>query len=237
MSRSRVLTFATAVAILGLGVWLMALNPWQDESGAAGPSGERVKLPAPRTDGDTSVEKALARRRSVREYRDAPLSLAEVSQLLWAAQGITEPRESRRTAPSAGATYPLELYLVSGNVAGLPKGVYKYRPLDHELTRIREGDARRELAAAALGQSCVEQGAVALVFSAVYERTTRRYGERGVRYVHMEVGHAAQNVYMQAVSLGMGTVVVGAFDDERIRRIVGIPVGEHPLYIMPVGKR
>lgn len=237
MSRSRILTFATAVAILGLGVWFMALNPWQDKSEAAGPPGERIKLPAPRTDGDTSVERALQRRRSVREYRDAPLSLAEISQLLWAAAGITEPRDSRRTAPSAGATYPLELYLVGGNVAGLPRGVYKYSPSDHEIARIKDGDVRRDLSAAALGQSCVEQGAVSLVFSAVYERTTRRYGERGVRYVHMEVGHAAQNVYLQAVSLGLGTVVVGAFEDERVRRVVGMPDGEHPLYIMPVGKR
>lgn len=237
MNRSRVLTLATAVAILGMGVWLMALNPWQNESGAAGPSGERVKLPAPRTDGDTSVEQAIQRRRSVRAYRDAPLSLAEISQLLWSAQGITEPRDSRRTAPSAGATYPLEVYVVSGNVAGLPKGVYKYRPVDHEIARVRDGDVRKELAAAALGQSWVEQGAAALVFSAVYERTTRRYGERGIRYVHMEVGHAGQNVHLQAVSLGLGTVVVGAFDDDRVRRIVGMPDGEHPLYIMPVGKR
>lgn len=214
----------------------MALNPRQDESGAVGPSGERVALPAPRTEGDVSVEEALARRRSVRVFRDAPLSLTEVSQLLWAAQGITEPVKSRRAAPSAGATFPLELYLVSGNVADLPKGVYKYAPLDHTITRIRDGDVRRELAAAALRQTSVERGAASLVFSAVYERTTAKYGERGIRYVHMDVGHAAQNVYLQAVSLGMGGVVVGAFDDDQIRGIVGMPEGEHPVYIMPVGK-
>ncbi len=215
----------------------MSQNPGQHGAAASGPAGERVKLPAPRTESDTSVEGALQRRRSVREYRDAPLSVPEIAQLLWSAQGITEPRESRRTAPSAGATYPLETYLVSGNVAGLPRGVYKYNPQGHEISRLRDGDVRRDLAAAALGQSCVEQGAAVLVLSAVYERTTRRYGERGVRYVHMEAGHAAQNVYLQAVALGLGTVVVGAFDDERVRRIVGMPEGEHPLYIMPLGKR
>jgi SagB-type dehydrogenase family enzyme len=199
-------------------------------------SADRLRLPAPRRESDTSVERALAIRRSIRDFKDVPLKLPEVSQLLWAAQGITEPRRGFRTAPSAGATFPLELYLVAGNVQGVRVGVYRYRPLHHDLTRVADGDVRRPLAAAALGQRWVEQGAVVLVIAAVYERTTRRYGERGVRYVHMEVGHAAQNVYLQAAALGLGTVVVGAFTDDRVRGIIHMPPREHPLYLMPVGR-
>ena len=136
-------------------------------------------------------------------YKDEALTLTEVSQLIWAAQGITHPG-GYRTALSAGALYPLELYAVVGNVTDLQAGIYKYRPQGLELEKVVERDVRAELRAAALDQDCVEDGAVVLVFAVVYERTTRKYGERGVRYVHMEMWHAAQNVYLQAVSLGLG---------------------------------
>ncbi len=196
---------------------------------------DTVKLPEPEKESATSIEEALLGRRSIRAYRDDPLTLAEVSQLLWAAQGITA-HWGGRTAPSAGATYPLEVYLVAGNVNELPGGIYKYNPVKHELVKLVEGDKRAELCDAALGQRCVEEGAIAIVFSAVYERTTGRYGDRGVRYVHMEVGHAAQNVYLQAVSLNLGTVVVGAFYDDEVKRVINMPEEERPLYIMPVGR-
>lgn len=195
-----------------------------------------IKLPAPSFDGKTSIEKALLMRRSVREYGDEALSLVEVSQLLWAAQGITEPKWGLRTAPSAGALYPLEIYAVVGNVEGIEKGVYKYRPKNHEIVKVKDGDVRDRLAAAALGQTSVEKAPIDIVISAVYERTTRKYGDRGIRYVHMEAGHAAQNVYLQAVSMNLGTVVVGAFEDGEVRGILSMPEEEHPLYIMPVGK-
>ncbi|KPJ51984.1 nitroreductase, partial [candidate division TA06 bacterium DG_24] len=154
-------------------------------------------------------------RRSIRSYSDAPLTLAEVSQLLWAAQGITNDR-GFRTAPSAGALYPLEVYVVAGKVEGLPAGIYKYRPREHELWRVDLGDKRRELSGAALGQEPVADGAIDIVFAAVYGRTAVKYGERATRYVHIEVGHAAQNVFLQAGALDLGAAVIGAFFDEEV---------------------
>ncbi len=198
-----------------------------------------VALPPPQFDRalGISLEQALLERRSVRDYQPGALTLTEVAQLLWAAQGVSDPQSGFRTAPSAGATFPLELYLVAGEVGDLPAGIYRYRPHSHELERLAEGDRRAELYDAALRQSPVRVAPVNLVFSAVYARTTARYGERGIRYVHMEVGHAAQNVYLQAVSLGLGTVVIGAFDDEGVRRALNLPAAEEPLYILPVGRK
>ncbi len=175
-------------------------------------------------------------RRSVREYADLPLSLEEVSQLLWAAQGITSDWGGR-TAPSAGALYPLEVYLVVGSVDNLGVGVYKYQPQEHALVRVGDGDVRAELASAALRQSFVAEAAVDIVIGAVYERTTRKYGDRGVRYVHMEAGHAAQNIYLEVVALDLGTVTIGAFSDELVMDILDMPESEVPLYIMPVGRK
>jgi len=175
------------------------------------PSSEAwIELPSPMLDSQTSVEEALSKRRSVREYRDAPLALNEVAQLLWSAQGITSP-EGMRTAPSAGALYPLEVYLLAGNVDGLAAGVYHYHPHEHALSKVVEGDRRAALSEAALGQEAIRDGAVVIVIAGVFERTTRKYGERGIQYVHMEVGSVAQNIYLQAESLGLGTVFIGAF--------------------------
>lgn len=197
---------------------------------------EITRLPASKYDSKTSIEKALLERRSVRDYKDVPLTLAEVGQLLWAAQGITA-RRGFRTAPSAGALYPLELYVVAGNVDDLPDGIYKYRPYGHELTRVAQGDKRIELCNAALGQSPVRDAAAVIVFSGVYERTTRKYGKRGILYVHIEVGHAAQNICLQAVSLNLGTVTIGAFYEDTVKRILNMPEREEPLYIIAVGSR
>jgi SagB-type dehydrogenase family enzyme len=183
-----------------------------------------------------SVEKALLERRSIRDYADETVTLADVSQLLWAAQGITNP-SGYRTAPSAGALYPLEVYLVAGKVASLPAGIYRYRPRGHEVVKIVEGDKRSELCTAALGQTALSEVPVSIVVTAIFERTTQKYRDRGYRYVHMEAGHAAQNVCLQAVSLDLGTVVIGAFDDDDIKKVMQLTATEEPLYIIPIGKK
>lgn len=201
----------------------------------AGTRAGQVKLPEPRRDGKMSLEEALAKRRSVREFKRDALSLADVSQLLWSAQGITAPG-GKRTAPSAGATYPLELLLVAGNVEGLAPGVYRYRPAEHDLLGLVEGDRRKRLAAAALGQEFVADAPITIGFAAVYERTARRYGPRAERYVHFEVGHAVENAHLQAVALGLGAVVVGAFNDAEVKQVLGLSGAEEPLCLLPVGK-
>ncbi|MEN3185252.1 MAG: SagB/ThcOx family dehydrogenase [Atribacterota bacterium] len=196
----------------------------------------KIALPEPKTKGEMSVEEALFRRRSVRNFLDEALTVPELSQLLFAAQGVTEKIYGFRTTPSAGALYPLELYVVVGKVEGIIPGVYRYHPRDHAIEMVTEGDRRTELFHSALSQESIREAPVTLLLSAVYERTTRRYGERGIRYVHMEVGHAAQNVYLEAQALGLGTVAIGAFRDEEVTQIVQLPRNQLPLYLMPVGR-
>jgi SagB-type dehydrogenase family enzyme len=196
----------------------------------------KIKLPEPRYESNVSVEEALTMRRSIREYTSQPLLLQEVSQLLWAAQGITDPR-GFRTAPSAGALYPLNLYLVVGNVVNLSEGLYKYLPETHEIVKVFDGDIKRELASAAMGQSSVENAPLDLVITAVYERTTGKYGEKGIRYVHIEVGHAAQNLCLQAAAMGLGIVTVGGFDDSEVKEVLNLSESEQPLYIIPIGRK
>jgi SagB-type dehydrogenase family enzyme len=195
-----------------------------------------IELPEPRYDSDVSIEQSLLRRRSIRSYTSESLTLQELAQLLWAAQGVTDPR-GFRTAPSAGALYPLELYVVAGDVQDLSPGVYRYAPDEHQLVKIVDGDKRVELADAALGQHFVGEGAIVIVFTAVYERTTGKYGDRGIRYVHMEVGHAAQNLCLQATAMDLGAVTVGAFYDEEVAELLNLPGDEQPLYIIPVGRK
>lgn len=197
---------------------------------------EWVPLPAPRLLGTISLEETLLRRRSVRDYTTDSLTLAEVSQLLWAAQGVTDAR-GLRTAPSAGALYPLEVYLAVGRVEGVAPGLYHYSPTGHRWLRVREGELRTELAQAALGQRSIERAPAVMVIGAVYERTAVKYGrERSARYVPMEAGHAAQNVCLQAVSLGKATVVIGAFEDDKVRRALSLPATVQVLYLIPIGK-
>lgn len=191
-------------------------------------------LPPPRPASAVSVEEALASRRSIRHFADAPLPLADAAQLLWAAQGITRA-EGLRTAPSAGALYPLEIYLVAGIVTALPAGVYRYLPEHHRLVPAVSGDRRRELASAAFHQSWIAEAPAILVIAAVVRRTRLKYGERGERYVLIEAGHAAQKVCLQAVALGLGTTIVGAFSDAEVKRLLGL-TEEEPLLLVVVGK-
>ncbi|MEN8234402.1 MAG: SagB/ThcOx family dehydrogenase [Actinomycetota bacterium] len=188
---------------------------------------ESIPLPDP-LPSDMSLDEALALRRSVREYTDATLSNGELSNLLWAAQGITRPTGAR-TAPSAGATYPLELYVATGD------GLFRYQPDEHAMVKIGSDDLRSELSNAALGQDHVATAPVVFVFTAVYERTAGKYGSRAERYVILEVGHAAQNLLLEATALGLGGVPVGAFDDDGVHRVLGLPDDHRPLYIVPVG--
>ncbi|MDY6966192.1 MAG: SagB/ThcOx family dehydrogenase [Halobacteriota archaeon] len=219
-----------------IGIYIVFSQPDMKDNATIGSESEIIKLPEPAIDGDVTIERALLERRSVRDYKEEPITLTELSQLLWAAQGVTDPR-GFRTAPSAGALYPLELYVVAGDVEDLPDGIYKYMPQGHELTEVLKGDKRTVLSNAALRQSSIKDAAAVIVFSGVDERTTGKYGERGIRYVHIEVGHTAQNLYLQAVSLDLGTVVVGAFEDGEVKRIVDMSEDEDPLLLMPVGKK
>jgi len=190
-----------------------------------------IKLPDPVKDSKFSVERAINERRSIRTYKDAPLTLKEVSQLLWASQGTVA--SGRRAAPSAGATYPLEIFFVAGNVEGLKQGLYRYKNKEHSLELIREGDFRKPISDRALRQDMILKAPATIVVSAVFERTRARYGTRAERYVHMEAGHVGENIMLQATALGLGTVPVGAFIDSEVKSVLGIK--EDPLYLFPVG--
>jgi len=187
-----------------------------------------IQLPEPASDGGMSVEAALAKRESVRHFTSVPLTLFQISQVLWAAQGITR-NWGGRTAPSAGALYPLELYLA------LPDGLFHYIPDNHQLMHISDSNFIEDLAAVALGQQCIRESSAVVVIAAVYKRIEQKYGRRGERYVKVEAGHAAQNILLQAVSQGIGAVPVGAFYDEDVRKVLGLPSDHEPLYLIPLG--
>ena len=192
-------------------------------------------LTLPPIESGTPLAMLLAARRSVRAYVPVAMGLDQLGMLLWAAQGTTT-RDGRRTAPSAGALYPLELYAVTGEVVrGLAAGAYHYLPERHALQAVKDGDLRAPLADAARGQEWITAAAVVLVMTAIYRRTTGKYGERGVRYAHIEVGHAGQNICLMATALGFGTTTVGAFDDAAVARLLGLAKDEQPLYLLPVG--
>lgn len=198
------------------------------------PSGT-VKLPNPSYGSEVSVEEALLKRRSMRRFTSQPLTAKEISQLLWAAQGITDPR-GFRTAPSAGGLFPFDIYIAIGNVTGIPAGVYRYDPKGHTISMKSKGDVLSKLVAAAHGQTWVGQGAATIAIAADYRVTMKKYGQRGIRYVHMEAGHISQSIFLQAISLNLGTAPVGAFDDERVKNILGLDGPGRPLYLMPVGR-
>jgi SagB-type dehydrogenase family enzyme len=191
---------------------------------------ETVRLPRPARDGKVALEKALATRRSIREFADEPLTPRELSCLLWATQGITGP-EGLRASPSAGALYPLETYVATA------EGLFHYEPADHTLTKNSDEDLRRAMHRAALTQASIPAAPAVVILAAVYARTERRYGKTsGRRYVLIEIGHAAENLLLQATALGLGAVPIGAFHEARMHQALGLPRGHVPLYLIPVGR-
>jgi len=191
---------------------------------------KEVQLPQPAIKGRVSLEEAIAKRRSQRSFTSKRLNSEQIGQLLWAAQGITGKKlRVFRSAPSAGALYPMEIYALTG------EGFYHYIPEKHALEVLKETDLRKELSKVALSQSSVKQAVLSIVICAVYERVTSKYAERGKRYVLIEAGHIAQNIHLQAVALGLGSVPVGAFDDAAVKKILNLPQEHEPLYIIPVG--
>lgn len=194
-----------------------------------------ITLPKPRLKGELSLEEAILRRRSTRVFSYRNITKSQLSQLLWACQGTTGGYY--RTVPSAGATYPLEVFLLlgEGGVESLDGGVYRYVPKEHSIIHHLPGDLRKRLCSACLEQDFIRRVPLSFVVCAEYSRTTASYGERGVRYVHMEVGHLGQNLALQGGALGLCSVMVGAFRDEDVSRVLNLPVEFKPLYVVPVG--
>jgi SagB-type dehydrogenase family enzyme len=197
----------------------------EQTSGAAS-----INLPPPRIDGPVSVEKALLERRTVRSYKDEPLTMADISQILWAAQGITEPKRGLRTAPSARATFPLNTYLIAANVTGLSEGMYKYQPQGQKIIKVADGDKRADLFKA-VGQAPLKNAPAILLFSAMLDRAPNP------RWMYLEAGHVAQNVLLQTQSLKIGTVPMAGFKDEEVKKALNLPEKEQPVYIMPLGRK
>lgn len=188
---------------------------------------DMIKLPLPEFT-DRSVEQCIEERRSVRSYEDKELTMQQISNIIWSAQGLTEDKYGFRAVPSAGATYPLEVFIAKKD------GLFRYIPESHGLNHEIKRDVRRDIANAAHGQRFISDAGIVIIITAIYERTTQRYGERGVRYVHIEAGHCAQNIHLQAVALGLGSVPVGAFSDDKLSALLKLK-NEKPLYIIPVG--
>jgi SagB-type dehydrogenase family enzyme len=197
----------------------------------------RIVLPSPRTEGGMSLFETFARRRSLRSFSGTDsLSLEQISQLVWAAQGKTGTR-GRRTAPSAGATYPLEVFCLIERVSGAEPGLYRYDPVDHILVPALvpvTGINAQNISEACYGQSWIANSAAVLIVVADYPRTTDHYGERGIRYVDMEAGHVGQNIYLMAAALNLATCAVGAFDEDTMADLLGLR-DQTPVYILPVG--
>jgi SagB-type dehydrogenase family enzyme len=218
-------------------VWMILCSFW-----AMGLLGMRmnhgsISLPKPSLDGKVSVEKAIKERRTIRDFKERPLSLNHLAQLLWAAQGITDPKEGKRAAPSGGALYPLDIYLIVGanGVEGMEAGIYHYLPEKHSISLLSKGDRRKEIATASLWQIWMAKAPVMFIITAEYRRITGKYGERGIRYALTEVGHVGQNLFLQAEALGLGAGIVGAFNDADVSKVMGGSPQHEPLLIMPVG--
>jgi len=201
------------------------------------------KLSSPRIEGKMSLEETFSKRRSHRSYTNQAISAEDLSQILWAAYGITKPLDhpramgGLRTAPSAGATYPLNIYVLVGNVKDIEPGVYKYVSDGHKIIQVNDKDIRTDLCAAALNQEMIKDAPVSLFYSATYSRSTKIYGTRGSeRYVCIDLGHSAENVYLQAEALHLGTCAIGAFADDEVKKVMQLPEEETPLYIMPIGQ-
>jgi len=199
--------------------------------------GSWVSLPAPSGKEAFPLEKAIALRRSTRAFLRKPITLMQVSRLLWAAQGITDRKSGFRSVPSGGALYPLEVYVVvrQNGVEALAAGIYHYEPSRHGMKKIRDGDRMGELQEAAFDQESIGMSAICIVISAIFSRSTPKYGQRGIQYVNQESGAAAENVYLQATALGLGTVIMGAFTDSAVAKAVGLGPDEVPLCLLPIG--
>jgi len=221
----------TLVVLVAAACLAVAAGEWTMGAGTAVPARPEVmKLSEPALVGTVSVEEAIAKRRSVRSFSDEALTMEQLSQLVWAAQGMTDKTRGLRAAPSAGALYPLEVYVVT------KEAVRKYLPAEHALRKVKDGDMRQGLSMAALNQESVAQAPAALVITAVYRRTAAKYEDRAERYVHIEAGAAAENVFLQAAAMGLGSVAVGAFVDTQVQRVIGCEGNENPLLVIPVGK-
>ncbi len=198
-----------------------------------------MRLPDPLLDGAMSLERAVYQRRTIRSFDGKALTVGQFSQLLWAAQGITEKRGFKRAAPSAGALYPMDIYGAVGRdcIEGLDPGVYRYEPDDHAVSLIQAEDVRRDIAVASLAQMWMAHAPLTLVITAEYRRIEVKYGRRGIRYAMIEAGHIGQNIFLQCQAMELAAGIVGAFDDQEVIRVTGIKEAHEPLLIMPVGYR
>jgi len=196
-----------------------------------------IALPKPKDKGRMSVEEAIWKRRSVREYLHTPITLDQLSQILWAAQGITDTKSGHRAAPSPGAKYALELYVFTreGGIRELPAGVYHYEPAAHSVRCIKTGDCTLSLQSAAGEQEQIGQASAIIALTSVFERATVKYGERGIQFAIQESGSAAENIYIESTALGLRTVMMGSFDDDMVGQLIGTKEGEKPLLLMPLG--
>ena len=233
--RRRFLAFLSGA----LGVGCLRSLSWAVTEKKSAYRGEAMRLPSPEVVGEVSLEEVIKSRRTVRSFRSEELDLKQLSQIFWAAQGVTADRGSMRAAPSAGALYPMDVYAVTGEggVSGIEAGVYHYDFKRHRITPASGGDVRHLVARAALSQNWMARAPVCLVITAEYGRINTKYGNRGVRYAMIEAGHIGQNIFLQVESLGLKAGIVGAFDDRRLNQILNIPLSHEPLLVMPVGYR
>jgi len=221
------------LAVVGL-IFLVLAAPENIGHSKYDPS-KVIALPEPRFDGGISVEKALKERRSIRSFEEKAVALEDISQLLWASQGITDDK-GHRTAPSAMARYPLEIYLLAGNISGLPAGVYHYSPQGHNLTIIAEGNKIDELFNTPIGQVDWRNDAPAIfVITGVFERMNKIPGQDLSRFVYIEAGTAAENLLLEVVSLGLASTYTASFDANKIRTLLELSQGEEPIGVLPVG--
>jgi len=199
--------------------------------------GSSMRLPDPVLDGDVSLERAVHQRRTIRSFEGKALTLKQLSQLLWAAQGSTGAEGFKRAAPSAGALYPMDIYGAVGGdcIERLEPGLYHYEPAEHSIDLVKEGDVRRDIAVASLSQMWMAYAPLTLVITAEYGRIMVKYGQRGIRYAMIEAGHIGQNIFLQSQAMGLEAGIVGAFEDQKVIQVMGIKETHEPLLIMPVG--
>ena len=220
-----VIVFVVITMLCQKGVWLSSAQAQEQKSATS-----VIDLPTPIIDGSTSIEKALSERRTARSYSDKPLSLADISQLLWAAQGITEPKRGLRTAPSAQASYLMKVYILAGKVADLTTGMYQYQPQGHKLAKIADGDIKANLYSVT-PQKPINNAPAAIVITGLSNKAKNPY------WIYLEAGHIAQNICLEAVSRNVGTVTMAGFKPEEVKKALKLPDNEQPVYIMPIGKR